>query len=161
MVIRSKIVDINYKRNYMYEFTATGGSFLSLQVDESGLLSSSLLAEVYAPIQILNSLVPHPQCDWLPVQLQQDSCLHTHTAVGSVGWHTILCVWSHSIPLSGNGISCFMQLYKAVCILIHPLLPFHLFSSLFLLSLSPSPLSSQVSPTPPSQTLVFWLRLVC
>ena len=30
MVIRSKIVDINYKRNYMYEFTATGGSFLGL-----------------------------------------------------------------------------------------------------------------------------------
>ena len=85
----------------------------------------------------------------------------THTAVGSGGWHTILCIWSHSIPLSGNGISCFMQLYKAVCILIHPLLPFHLFSSLFLPSMSPSPHSSQVSPTPPSQTLVFWLRLVC
>jgi len=58
----------------------------------------------------------------------------THTAVGSGGWHTILCVQFHSIPLSGNRISCFMQLHKAVCILIH-LLPLHLFPSLFLLSL--------------------------
>ena len=62
----------------------------------------------------------------------------THTAVGSGGWHTILCVWSHSIPLSGNGISCFMHLYKAVCILIHPRLPLYLSPSLFLPSLSVS-----------------------
>jgi len=32
-----------------------------------------------------------------------------------------LCVHSHSIPLSGNETLCCIQLYKVVCISIHPL----------------------------------------
>ena len=68
--------------------------FLPLQVYESGLLSSSLLAEVYAPI-------PDPQLTSATptvVAGYQFSCSktagYTHTAVGSGGWNTILCVQS-------------------------------------------------------------------
>ena len=71
------------------------------------------------------------------------------------------CVYNlNSIPLSGERdfvwYGTCMQLYKAVCILIHPLLPlsFHPPSPVPLCPLPSS--SSQVSPTPPSQTLVFW-----
>jgi len=179
----------------MYKCTATRGrdilspslppypstllpSFLSLQGYESDLLSSLLLAEEYAPI-------PDPQhtsATPTVVAGYQFSCnktaVYIHTTVGSGGWHMILCVHSHSILLSGNQILCCMQLYKAVCILIHPLLPlsFPHSSSLPCPSLPPSlflpPSSSlphlSLSPFffllllltgeshPSFQTLVFW-----
>jgi len=138
--------------------------FLPLQLYESDLQSSPLLAEEYAPIPDPE----HTSATPTVVAGYQFSCNktagYTHTAVGSGEWNTIF-VYSHFIPLSGNEILCCMQLYKAVCILIHPLLPLSL-SLLPSLSSSlppslfhpPVPLcllssssSSQVSPTPPSR----------
>ena len=132
---------------------------------ESGLLSSSLLAEVFAPI-------PDPQFTSATptvVAGYQFSCnkaaAYTHTAVGSGTWVACNLVCFHS--LSGNDISCRRYVvlqnrcYPSPSLLpsLFPIFPTS-FLSLFLhppsslppsLFLPPSPLLSRFPPSfPPS-----------